>query len=211
MPRETQDRRLCVRSKQAHRYGYCHLSSREHLHDSRQGVLAAMGVSIPSKEDSQAMSLDQGVCNAECGKARRSDYTLLSLPARSTSCTGWWVSNPHVVQNCARPKKLYGRTESIGVVAIPLLRMRTAFKQPWRRCCSAANFSLASRLVALRTIVRGFGHCHRRVSILLLRRSQAVKVFCRPGTRMRRSTKVSASILVGATARLVVVGAPVKL
>jgi hypothetical protein len=58
-------------------------------------------------------------------------------------------------------------------------------RQPLRRCCSSADASFASRLVALRSIVRGLGHFHQRVSMLLVqvaRDSQAAKAFVGVGS-----------------------------
>jgi hypothetical protein len=65
------------------------------------------------------------------GRARRQRYTLLSLPVRSTSCTRYQI----LITSERQDRRSYtGRIETIGVVAMLLLRPQAPFKQLLRTC-----------------------------------------------------------------------------
>jgi hypothetical protein len=182
--------------------------NREHLHGSPREVLVAMSVSILSERDSQARPLGQGVCDTEYeyGQAIGVHAPLVVGAIHLLN----WVSNPNIVQNYARPKKLLYTSIRIhwccrhsslatakafqATFEVPLLRRKCP---PCRSPCRSWKYPPQSWTLPS-TCIHPSGANGARLA-----GSQGV---CRAGTRMSRSTKISASILVGAIGWLVAVG-----
>lgn len=148
---------------------------REHLHGSPQKVLAAMSVSIVSEKNPQAMPLGQGVCDTEYGKgqATKVQAPVVAAPIHLLH----QASDPCIIRKGKAEEAVH--VESNPLVLLSFFSCDWERRQPLRRC-SSAYASFASRLVALRSIVRGLGHFHQRVSMLLVqvvRDSQAAKAF----------------------------------